>query len=804
MLKKRRLTSRSCASLCGILPLTALCSVDVQAKEITFDTEMIQSRGLNVNLNRYFARAPRFLPGTHSVQVKINGKDKGTVAARFGEDGTLCVDRDFIEFSGLMPVPLKKNEECHDIVNDYAQAVVKALPGQEMVELYLPPEALNGMNGDIKNFQHGGIAGLLNYDLFSTRSEYGGSDTNLYSQASLEGGINISDWSLRSRYILTDDNGDKNVESVYTFAEHVFDALKMTAQVGEINASSYVLSGAPIAGVQLMPTRALQGSGSGVSVSGMARNAQARVEVRQSGRLIYSTLVPAGPFTLDDVPIVSSNVELEVTVIESDGSSNRFIVPAASVMARKLSRPQGLAASFGQIRDIKGDYENPWVLNLSDGWRILPRLNLLASGAAAKNYLGGGVHTEYLLTDNWSASTSVAVSQEKFGEKNSGVKTELQSSLKLAESLSASASATHFTPGYRELTDALNDDFQPYSNTYSTSLAWFTPPGGTFSAGFNYNQSRGEGNDSRYLLLSWGRNFDRATVSVNWQRAMGNKDGRQDDDLLYVNLSIPFGGSQRVSSYMRKQGNRNSYGVQNSGALSQDSYYYISVDRDRGESENSVNGNLSTNLHYSRLGIGGGRSGSRHRNYNATLSGGVAAHKSGVTFTPYTIRNTFAIAKLSESKAGVEISTPQGTVWTDYWGQAVIPGLNEWRNSRIEIDANKLPASMTLANGTKYVAAAHASVSEVGFKVLNNRRVMIRVKRADNRALDKGLSIVDEKGNYIVTSVDDGHVFLNEAEQVSALYAMDDDNNRLCKIDYILSKKKDEDAFYEEVDGVCR
>ena len=89
----------------GILPLAALCSVDVQAKEITFDTEMIQSRGLNVNLNRYFARAPRFLPGTHSVQVKINGKDKGTVAARFGEDGTLCVDRDFIEFSGLMPVP---------------------------------------------------------------------------------------------------------------------------------------------------------------------------------------------------------------------------------------------------------------------------------------------------------------------------------------------------------------------------------------------------------------------------------------------------------------------------------------------------------------------------------------------------------------------------------------------------------------------------------------------------------------------------------------------------------------------------
>jgi outer membrane usher protein FimD/PapC len=89
-----------------------------------------------------------------------------------------------------------------------------------------------------------------------------------------------------------------------------------------------------------MPTRALQSSGSGVSVSGIARNAQARVEVRQSGLLIYNTLVPAGPFTLDDVPEVRSNVDLEVTVVESDGSTNRFIVPAASVMARKLSRPR--------------------------------------------------------------------------------------------------------------------------------------------------------------------------------------------------------------------------------------------------------------------------------------------------------------------------------------------------------------------------------------------------------------------------------------------------------------------------------
>ncbi|MDX7047596.1 fimbria/pilus outer membrane usher protein, partial [Enterobacter hormaechei] len=101
----------------------------------------------------------------------------------------------------------------------------------------------------------------------------------------LEAGFNAMDWSVRSRYILTDDDGDKNAESIYTYAEHVFVPQRLTMQVGEINAMSGVLSGVPITGVQLMPTNGLERDGTGVSVSGIARSSQARVEVRQSGRL---------------------------------------------------------------------------------------------------------------------------------------------------------------------------------------------------------------------------------------------------------------------------------------------------------------------------------------------------------------------------------------------------------------------------------------------------------------------------------------------------------------------------------------
>ena len=295
MSKQSRLALCVRAILCGTLPLVLLDSTSVLAREVTFDTGIMQTLGLNKDLNHYFAEAPRFLPGTHSVSVKVNGKERGMAAVRFNKDGMLCFDNDLMEFAGLMPVSIKSGEECHDIRDNYPKAVINALPNQEAVELYLPAEAVNSLSSDIKNFQHGGTAALLNYSLFSTHNDYGDNDSSRYSQASLEAGFNTMDWALRSRYILTDDDGSRNAESIYTYAEHVFTAQKMTMQVGEINAMSNVLSGVPITGVQFMPTSGLARASSGVSVSGIAQSSQARVEIRQNGQLVFSTLVPAGP-----------------------------------------------------------------------------------------------------------------------------------------------------------------------------------------------------------------------------------------------------------------------------------------------------------------------------------------------------------------------------------------------------------------------------------------------------------------------------------------------------------------------------
>ena len=76
--------------------------------------------------------------------------------------------------------------------------------------------------------------------------------------------------------------------------------------------------------------------------------------------------------------------------------------------------------------------------------------------------------------------------------------------------------------------------------------------------------------------------------------------------MLYINVSIPLSPGQSVSTYMRKQGDNTTYGVANSGSLGENTHYYIAADRDQSSSDNSFNGNLNTNLHYTQLSVGGG------------------------------------------------------------------------------------------------------------------------------------------------------------------------------------------------------
>lgn len=804
-------------TLCA-LGVSALIPVMAKAQEgaAQFDTSILKNHGLDSSLGEYFADVAKFLPGRKPVSLSINGNEKGTVTALFGTKGELCVDRDFLQSAGLqVPASLNKvpaedkdhseSTSCYDYRKDYPTAVITPIPGEQRLDIVVPEEALAVVATELADYEKGGTAGIFNYDVFSTKNNFAGDSTN-YSQASLEEGLNFNDWLVRSRQVMVQNDGDFSADGLYTYVQHTFVSRKEMMQAGQINISNTLFSGAAINGVQFVPDTALSVNGnSGVTVKGIAQGAQARVEVRQAGTLVYSTLVPMGPFSLDNVPITSVNTALDVKVKETDGSESHFIVPADALHPNQLGGPQGFSFAMGQVRDVDNDAEKPYLLTASKGWKLASWLNGSAGGMVATKYQAIGGSLDMSPLPSLMVSTTLKASDDQ-RYQNTGTSATLSANYRAEHNISLSASATHYSEGYRELLDTIDDNFTPYSGQYSTNIGWGNSMLGTFSLGYSLNKGVSGNDDSRYVSLAWGKTYRSFSVSVNWQ----NQVNRQDSDdnqtngkQLYVNLSIPI-GSHNVGAYWHQQGYSQSAGLQTSGNVSPEMSYSVAAERDVDGQTNDFSGSINDNLHYTQLGLSADMNGPDSKNYGATLSGGIVAHSQGLSFSPYRVEDTFAVASLGEKVSDVQISTPSGEVWTDHWGRAVIPSLPAYHNARIEINTESLPKSIDVNNAMSTVAVGHGAVSHIQFGVINVRRVMLNVALPNGKKLAKGSTIIDADGNYVVTAVEDGLVFLSDVDNEPTLYAMDDNGKRQCQLHYSLPKDRDLNVFYEKADGVCK
>ena len=228
------------------------------------------------------------------------------------------------------------------------------------------------------------------------------------------------------------------------------------------------------------------------------------------------------------------------------------------------------------------------------------------------------------------------------------------------------------------------------------------------------------------------------------------------------------------------------------------------MERDTEESQNSFNGSVNSNLHYTQLGLSAGKDGTDNTNTSVTLNGGIVAHSNGVTFSPYAIQDTFGIASVNDHVSGVEIETPDGPVWTDHWGQAVVPSLPAYQPARVEMNTETLPKNIDVNNGISMAAAGHGAVSNISFSVLNVRRAMLNVTMSDGRPVPKNGTLVDGEGNYVTTVVDDGLVFLNDVDSIKSLILVNEDGQRQCEIHYHLAEKGHQNELYEQTKGVCQ
>ncbi len=781
-----------------------------------FDLATLQARGISPSVAQYFRQAPRFSEGVRVVDLSVNGERIGLTDVRFDSEGELCFTRSLLERAGLQ-VPSSvinkgapADQVCHDFLADYPKTVTTLRPGNEEVALLVPTNALREARRGPASYARGGTAALLNYDIQAVNS-HSRQDTSRYLSASTEVGFNVGDWIARSRQLYISNDRSSTAEHLYAYAQRDFSPLASTFQIGQISGTNPVFGGVQLLGAQLFPDGIQSGAANhGVVVEGQAFS-QSRVEVRQSGALIYTTVVPEGPFALNNLPLLNGTSDLQVTVVETRGGQRSFVVPAASFRSA-VPIASGYTASIGKVRDVEGVGAKEPILAMGSGtWSVGKSSALSAGLQGSDTYNSVGLALDSSFTQRFSIGVRNNLSRENI-QKLKGARNSISLGAALPGDIQMALSATTQTPGYRDVLDTLmpgqrSAQGSRFKSQYTAGFSWADPQLGGFSIGYTRG-SYFNSNTTQHVYGAWNKSFQYATVGVTVDSQIGQSpspnDSKRNDDGVGVRLqvSVPLGADRSLTSYARRQGARASIGAAYDERIDESLNYQVRSDHDLGSNATqTLGGNLNATSRYSQLGVGFNRD-SSSTSYSGQLQGAVVAHAAGVTLSPYRVEDTFGVASVGDI-SGARIATPQGPVWTDPWGNAVIAGLPAYQASLLEVEGKTLPRQVDIKNGTKVVEAGRGSFNKVEFDVVKVRRVLLRAVDSQGQPLSQGAAVMGAENAFLTTVVGDGMIFLSQVDASQTL-KVSSPSSPICSLQLDLPEQTFNGQLYETASATCR
>lgn len=777
---------------------------------VQFNQDVLKSRGLDPRLAEYFSQAPRFREGEQAVALSVNGVPKGRLQVVFDAEGELCFTPSLLERGGIRAasrIESASGTGCVLFVRYFPDAIVQTDPSQGHVALLVPTDALMPDRPVRRSFLNGGAAGLFNYDALLLGSRFAGQSSQLRN-LNTELGLNAADWSFRSRQVYSDFAGQDRLEHLYAYASHTSERYRVNLQLGQLNMASPLFSGEAFNGFQVQPELALMAlddDSSGARVEGIAYSA-ARIEVTQNGALIYTTVVPGGPFTLVGLPLLSQSVDLEVTVHEEDGQQRRFIVPAMQLRGVMTGRAVGYGLAVGQVRRYADDERDaPSFAAASKDWRLGQRAQVTAGAMLGTGYESVGWAMQGSVGDRLVLGGRQLVSRAQ-DQAASGTQLQWTASGPLSERLSASVALTRQTQGFRTLSDTTWDSrndqpFQRMRNQLTANLSTSSPIFGGFSASYS-RFSLFDGTATSRVALAWSQSIRRAGVTFTVERDVAGNSTDARGTAAYLSVSLPLGVRQALRSYVRNDdasGTRS--GLRFNEQLSDTLAYSIGAERpDEGRA--GFNGRVNLLPRYSQMDMGYSRSGAGNQNYDIGLRGGALIHREGVTLSPYPLRETFALLKAGDS-AGVKLNTPRGPVWTDYSGHAVAASLPAYSKGRVELDTASLGRNVDVHNAYQEVEAGRGAVAHLAFDMVTARRLLLQARTADNVLLSKGGAVFDAQGQYITNVLEAGTIFLPDVLPDTNLHVVLPDGSR-CRLIYSIDEQADTQSLYETAQATCQ
>lgn len=131
---------------------------------------------------------------------------------------------------------------------------------------------------------------------------------------------------------------------------------------------------------------------------------------------------------------------------------------------------------------------------------------------------------------------------------------------------------------------------------------------------------------------------------------------------------------------------------------------------------------------------------------NYSLQGGVVLHSEGLTLSQ-PLGETFALVK-AEGATGTRVFNNSG-IKTDWRGYAVVPYINPYRTSRIELDTSTLSHHVDLIDGAVEITPTRGAIVKADFDTRLGHRALITLTRPNGELIPFGATavIIDESSS---------------------------------------------------------
>ncbi|MED0129557.1 F4 (K88) fimbrial usher FaeD, partial [Escherichia coli] len=734
-----------------------------------------------VNPEVWAALNGNYAPGRYLVDLSLNGKESGKqiLDVTPQDSKELCLSEAWLTKAGVY-VSADYFREGYDatrqcyVLTKAPSVKVDFDVSTQSLALSIPQKGLVKMPENV-DWDYGTSAFRVNYN---ANANTGRNNTSAFGSADLK--ANIGHWVVSSSATASTGDGGENSATINMFtASRAIRLLSADLLVGKTSTGDSMLGSTGTYGVSLSRNNSMKPGNLGYTpvFSGIA-NGPSRVTLTQNGRLLYSEMVPAGPFSITDVPLYTSG-DVTMKVTGEDGREQTQVFPLA-VMNGQLSPGEHEFNLAAGLPDDDSDMDGA-VFAASYGYGLE---NLTLRTGLVFNQDWKGASAGMVVGLGWLGAVSVdgAYASAKYRDgSHSGNKVQLAWSKQLETTntglrLSWSRRSeeyedmSSFNPSevYSQVNQGrrVKDEWsagisQPVGKLFSLSLSGWQRSYYPASAISAHRQQKDSGKE-RGVTGTLSTQIEGVGVNLSWTGSR-NAEG-ENNWSASASVSVPFmlldrrySSSTSVST-SKDGGTGFSTGL--SGSLNDRFSYGFGGGRDS-------DGGASSYLNASYSGDRAYLSGALNQSSSGGTSGSVSASGSvlavpaakDIMFSR-TTGDTVAVVNVKDTP-GVKVTSGDGQTNSD--GNLVVP-LNSYDWNTVTIDAGTLPLSTELTNTSQKVVPTDKAVVWMPFDALKVKRYLLQVKQRDGEFVPGGTWARDSKNTPLGFVANNGVLMINAVD----------------------------------------